>query len=208
MLGLIIQRKRSNAYININNYKEVIIIAKTQGTLDLEKQIWKATSKQGVFSCFEVTIGWWGKERCDFITFDTKSVWRCYEIKVSKSDFHSKAKKTFLGHYNYYVMPSKLYEEVKEEIPNHIGVYCGQTCVKRAKKQELGVDEQVLKNSMIRSLYREAEKLIKSEDSNIIDKLNRRIKYFERESNDYKNKYWELMRIGQEKYGTRWYKED
>lgn len=70
-----------------------------------------------------MTVGWYGKERVDYITYDTKGIWRCYEIKVSKSDFHSKAKKTFVGHYNYFVLTRELYDEVKEEIPNHIGAY-------------------------------------------------------------------------------------
>ena len=116
------------------------IIAKTEKTAKLERSIWSATSKQGVFGCFEVTIGWFGKERVDYITYDTKGVWRCYEVKVSLSDFRSKAKKTFCGHYNYYVMPSELYEKVKDEIPSHVGVYVnGHHSAKRAKKQELSV---------------------------------------------------------------------
>src|SRR5690606_41305998 len=102
----------------------------------------------GVFGCFEVTIGWWGKERVDYITYDTKGIWRCYEIKVSKSDFYSKAKKTFVGHFNYYVMPDDLYEQVKDDIPNHIGVHNGFRVIKNPKKQKLKVNEQVLKDSL------------------------------------------------------------
>lgn len=104
----------------------------------------------GTFGCFEVTIGIGGNERCDFITYDTKGIWRCYEIKVSKSDFYSKAKKTFVGHFNYFVMPKELYEEVKDDIDNHIGVHIGSYVIKKPKKQKLSVDEQVLKDSMIR----------------------------------------------------------
>lgn len=93
-------------------------MAKTDLTIKLEKDIYAATNKLGVFGCFEVTIGFYGKERVDYMTYDTKGIWRCYEIKVSKSDFHSKAKKTFIGHFNYYVMPRALYEEVRETIRN------------------------------------------------------------------------------------------
>lgn len=46
----------------------------------------------------------------------------CYEIKQSKQDFHSKNKLTFIGNKNYFVMPYKLYQEVKKEIPPEIGV--------------------------------------------------------------------------------------
>ena len=47
----------------------------------------------------------------------------CYEIKQSKQDFHSKNKLTFIGNKNYFVMPYKLYQEVKNEIPSEIGVF-------------------------------------------------------------------------------------
>ena len=180
---------------------------KTDLTLQLEREIYKATAKQGVFGCFEVTIGWWGKERVDYITYDTKGIWRCYEIKVSKSDFHSKSKHTFIGHYNYYVMPKELYEQVKDEMPKHIGVYVNGVSVKNAKKQKLGIDEQVLKDSMIRSLCREVQKKFDSGDPWIVDIMQRQINQHKRQAEEYKNKYWDLMRIGQEKYGSRWYKD-
>jgi hypothetical protein len=183
-------------------------MAKTDLTLELEREIWDATHKQGVFGCFEVTIGWWGKERVDYITYDTKGIWRCYEIKVSKSDFRSKAAKTFIGHYNYYVMPSELYEEVKDEIPSHIGVYVNRACVKNPKKQELGIDEQVLKDSLIRSLSREIAKQYQSGDPTTIEALGRRLRRMETERNQYRAKYWDLMQIGTEKYGARWYREE
>lgn len=182
-------------------------MAKTELTLKLERDIWNATHKQGVFCCFEVTIGWFGNERVDYMTYDTKGIFRCYEIKVSKSDFHSKALHTFIGHYNYYVMPNELYEQVKDEIPQHIGVYIGDYCIKNARRQPLTADEQVLKDSLIRSLSREAEKVIKSDNPTVVETLKRKVKRAESDAKEYKNKYWELMRIGQEKYGPRWYKE-
>ena len=121
---------------------------KTKKTIELEQQIYKATKNAGTFGCFEVTIGWFGKERVDYMTYNVKGEFRCYEIKVSKRDFHSKSATTFLGHYNYYVMPQELYEEVKDEIPDWIGVYTDLTCVKKAKKQDLKVDEKILKDLM------------------------------------------------------------
>lgn len=154
--------------------------------------------------CFEVTIGWYGKERVDCLSYDTNGIWRCYEIKVSKSDFHSKAKKTFCGHYNYYVLTSNLYNEVKDEIPDHIGVYVGGDLVKKAKKQELSVDEQILKDSMIRSLYRESEKILKSEEPTVMESLNRQLNYQKRLYREYYDKYWDLLRKIQDKYGFNW----
>ena len=163
-------------------------MAKTDLTLSLEKSLWESTSKLGVFGCFEVTIGFGGNERVDYLTYDTKGIWRCYEIKVSKEDFYSDAAKTFIGNYNYFVMPEKLYEEVKEDIPKHIGVHSGRYCVKNARRQELGVDEQVLKDSIIRSLYREQEKFIKTCDTNYINRLQSKISRLERELRSSYNK--------------------
>lgn len=182
-------------------------IAKTELTLKLEREIWEATHKQGVFCCFEVTIGWFGLERVDYMTYDTEGMFRCYEIKVSKSDFHSKAHNTFIGHYNYYVVTNELYEEVKDEIPQHIGVYIGGRCEKRSKRQELSVDEQILKDSLIRSLYREAEKVIKSDNPSVVEQLTRSRDKYKKDAKEFERKYWELMRIGQSKYGMRWNKE-
>lgn len=181
-------------------------MAKTELTLELEKSLYKATAKQGLFSCFEVTIGFNSKnpERVDYITYDTKGIWRCYEIKVSKADFHSKAKKTFIGHYNYYVMPKELYEEVKDEIPKHIGVHTSSYCIKNAKKQDLAVDEKILKDSLIRSLYRDSKKLYQSENAKYIKQLKSKISHLERESKEWHNYYNEIYKKVRNKYGRNW----
>ena len=182
-------------------------IPKTEETLKLERDIFNTTAKQGVFGIFEMTVGWFGKERVDYITYDTNGIWRCYEVKVSKADFYSKCKKTFIGHYNYYVMPKVLYEEVKQDIPNEIGVYCGEQLIKRAKKQSLKVDEKILKDSMIRSLAREFQKQYKSGDVSVLEYKDRQIRRLETERNSYRKKYQELQNRIYEKYGTRWDKE-
>jgi len=167
--------------------------------------------KQSTFGCFEVTIGWYGKERCDFITYDTKGIWKCYEIKVSKEDFHSNAKKTFCGNYNYFVMTKELYEIVKDEIPSNIGVYIDNTkkvySVKKAKKQELSVDTNILKDSFIRSLFREAERYQNLNDEDKIRNLQRRLKYEEGQRKKYYNDYIKLQsavinKLGYEAYRT------
>lgn len=127
---------------------------KTAQTLRLERLIWNATA--GTFGCFEVTIGYWGTERVDYITYDSKGIWRCYEIKASKADFHSRAAVSFVGHYNYYVMSYDLYLQIRNEIPAHVGVHNGVRVLKKAKRQVIALDERILQDSMIRSLYREA----------------------------------------------------
>ncbi|MED2035320.1 hypothetical protein P4V74_29530, partial [Bacillus thuringiensis] len=182
---------KQNSYFN---RKVGDIMAKTEVTTEMERQIYAATKKQGVFGCFEVTIGWFGKERVDYLTLDTKGIWRCYEVKVSVSDFRSKASKTFCGHYNYYVMPRELYEKVKSEIPSHIGVYIGGWLEKRAKKQDLAVEEDILKASLIRSLSREADKLIKSDNPSTVESLQRQIRYERKQKEEYRRMYQEERR--------------
>ena len=142
------------------------------------------------------------------MTYDCKGVFRCYEIKMSKSDFHSNAHNTFLGHFNYYVMPKELYEQVKDEIPAHIGVYCGGWCEKRAKRQPLWEDEQILKNSLIRSLSRDVNKQIKSSIPHEVDRLYSITKQAEKERDNYRQMYWDLRREVEDRYGTRWNKNE
>lgn len=167
-------------------------MAKTELTLQLERDIWNATQGKGLFSVFEMTIGFNSKkkERCDYVTyFPSKNEWRFYEIKISKADFHSKAHNTFYGNFNFYVLTEELYEQVKLEIPKNIGVYVGGILKVRAKKQELGVSETILKDSMIRSLCREFQKQYNSEDESIIAKLNRSVSRYKSERNKYKKLY-------------------
>lgn len=132
---------------------------KTELTKKLQDCLFKYTDKQGEFGCFEVTIGWFGKERVDYLVYSTQDIWKCFEIKISENDFHSKCNNTFIGNYNYYVMTWELYQKVKNEIPEEIGVLV-KSCntlesVKKAKKQELKVDREVLFQSMIRSMQRD-----------------------------------------------------
>lgn len=101
-------------------------------------------------------------------------------------------------------MPEELYNEVKDEIPKHIGVYTRYGSIKRATRQALGTDETVLKDSLLRSLYRDAEKMYKSENPTIYESLKRQIKQEKQMTDHYRNLYLELMQIGRRKYGNRW----
>lgn len=168
-------------------------MAKTELTKQLEKAIKTETSQW--FGCLEVTIGWYGNGRVDYMTMDCKEIFRCYELKISKSDFHSKHGHNFVGHFNYYVMPNELYEEIKEEIQKHIGVYTWNghylSLTKRAKKQELKENIEVLKNSMIRSLYRDVSKFYNSINEDYLNRLRSIIKRLEKENRELGNKYIE-----------------
>lgn len=164
---------------------------KGETTIKLEQAIRRCTSKVGVFSCFEVKIGFdydnlYG--RVDFLTMDTKNIVRCYEVKSSVADFRSKAKWTFVGHYNYFVLDSDTWEKVKDEVPNHVGVYVFGTCVKKPKKQQ--VSEEMLttiRMSMIRSLSRDVDKLYKLENPRIIEQYESTIARLRNEN--YKLRY-------------------
>lgn len=149
-------------------------MGKTTTTKHLEKILWRYTQKMGTFGCFEVSIGFGdeyrnGVERVDYITYNTKGEFRCYEIKTSMSDFKSKAKKTFLGHYNYFVMTPELYKEINEKdkwlISPGIGVITisndsnSAFCVSKPSKKQVSYGMSgTLLESMVRSLHRETSK--------------------------------------------------
>ena len=178
---------------------------KTEETTRLENLLWKHTDQRKDFGCFEVTVGWYGKQRVDFMTIDSKNTVRCYEIKVTKSDFHSKHGHNFVGAFNYYVMPQALYEEVKDEIPANIGVYTDKFkndiyCVKKSKRRDCNNVED-LKLYMIRSLQREVDKSFRAKDVEYINELKRIISRKEADRKRSKKDYDELFRSVMDVYG-------
>lgn len=153
-------------------------------TRDMEHAIYSELWKQGRYMCFEVTMpkspndhGFNNNERVDLLSYELYGkIWRFFELKLTVSDFHSKNKITFLGHYNYYVIPKSIYEKISNEIPDWVGVYTihentrGRmyaSCEKKAKKQQLKVDHNDLLFSLMQSLSRENQKyrkLLQSKD--------------------------------------------
>ncbi|WP_237391845.1 hypothetical protein [Paenibacillus dendrobii] len=106
-------------------------------------------------------------------------------------------------------MPKELYEQVKDDIPSHIGVILdGNYSAKKAKRQGLGVEEKTLKDSLIRSLSREADKLYKSADPEYLNGIKRRLKKTEEERDRWHREHTKLMSIDYAKYGRRWYEEE
>lgn len=146
---------------------------KTLTTREIEQFLMIKNHKMNCFNCLEVGIVFKVRkphkrfpqyivtrhetEICDFMQYDqSKDIFRCYEIKVSKQDFYSKCKKTFVGNYNYYAMPKELYIEVKDDIPDYVGVVDQLGfCLKKPKKVELKIDKEKLLVSMLKSLNRE-----------------------------------------------------
>lgn len=100
-------------------------MAKTEMTKFIESVLWEKARLQGVYGCFEVTIGvdWSTDGIVDFITYDSYGEFRCYEIKVSKSDFKSKAKLSFVGDFNYYVIPTELLDELRKDVEKELSKY-------------------------------------------------------------------------------------
>lgn len=90
----------------------------------------------------------------------------CFEIKVSKADFHSRNGHNFIGNLNYYVMPYNLYKEVEKEIPGDIGVityhYKDENKVGRLKQQRLAHYDSVvdfeLYNSLLHTFLNKVDK--------------------------------------------------
>lgn len=92
--------------------------------------------------------------------------WRCYEIKSSKEDFYSPHKWTFVGHYNFFVMPEELYPVVEQDIPEGIGciVYDGYNFrnVKRSSRRNLKISESQIMHDYLVSCNRDARRWIKN----------------------------------------------
>lgn len=146
---------------------------KTDLTKEIELAIYKEAKADGlgVYGCFEVSFGTgYGDQYCDFSTMSSDNIFRCYEIKISESDFRSKNKLSFLGDYNYFVLPKELYEKVKADIPFGIGVYLfanGKcSCVQKSRKQNITIGERInLMHGFIRSLSRLSTKEVRARRS-------------------------------------------
>lgn len=150
---------------------------KTSLTLDLEKTLYAYWEEQGATAVEEVTMPD-DAGIVDTLVRQPDGIWRCFELKVTKADFHSNAKLSFIGNYNYFVFPATLYSKLKAEIPAHIGVMTYRafdpeaiaasvepplapgalTIAKPARYQELQVDNAALTDRFIASLDREVNK--------------------------------------------------
>lgn len=154
---------------------------KTKLTKQLESTLYQYCLEQGAYVVEEVSMP--DKQGIvDTLSYqqlpDGQLEWRCYELKVTKADFHSKAKLSFIGNYNYFVLPQALYTEVAAEIPDHIGVLIYRafdqkaldlapqtlrapgflTVAKKSQHQDLQVDETALTSHFVASLFREVDK--------------------------------------------------
>ncbi len=173
---------------------------KTKETIELEDYIYNETKKDNVYGCHEVTIEDYG--RVDFMTYNSKEkIFSCYEIKTSRSDFcYSNAKLTFVGHFNYYVLTTELYEKVIDLIPEEIGVYTTDGCVKKAIKQSLKVNEDILLNSLLKTYNKYFDNYFNLCKEDLVIK----IKDLERKYLKVYGKYLDLTQSAKKKYGKSW----
>lgn len=156
-------------------------MTKTQLTLDLEKTLYAYWEELGATAVEEVVMPD-DTGIVDTLVLQVEGsgahTWRCFELKVTKSDFHSDAKLSFVGNYNYFVLPASLYPKLKDEIPAHIGVMTYRAfdaaamaaalapvttpgalrIVKPARYQDLQVQDGELMERLTGSLNREVQK--------------------------------------------------
>ncbi len=134
-------------------------------TATMERVLYHHLRNMRTYFCLEVQMPMptarSKRERVDLLTYDRdKRLWKCYELKLTKSDFFSKNTHSFHGHYNYFVVPDYLYPEIKESIPDGIGCYTVSSgnsakCVKKAKAKELSFTHEQMKNALLTALNRE-----------------------------------------------------
>ena len=107
----------------------------TKRLSELTEKLINPNNDSRIYWAREVTFDYTtsNRIRVDYMRFEPlnttisgieKGDFYCYEIKSSVEDFHSKNGHNFIGDYNYYVMPSEVYQRVSAEIPFGVGVYC------------------------------------------------------------------------------------
>lgn len=173
-------------------------MAKCQETLDIEETLRKDTKFKRIYGCEEVTIGFYnnghGNEIVDFMTMDSKGIIKCYEIKVTIQDFKSDSKKSWYGNYNYLVVGKELWDRYKDYIientPKHIGIIgASLKSYRKCKKQEISqTQSEMLKESLIRSMYYKMLKYYNASDLNEMKRLNKVIYKLKKDVEFYRGK--------------------
>lgn len=141
-------------------------------TKEIETIAYNHLWAKGKYLVFEVAaprelVNKYHRERVDLLMYESTGIWKCFEIKNSVSDFRSSAKLSFWGDYNYYILNADIYQAVKDEIPNDIGVWLvykpdnskgWMECVKRPKKREKLCSHESLMFAFMQALSREYKK--------------------------------------------------
>lgn len=99
---------------------------------ELVEKLINPTEDSRIYWAREVTFDYATSHRVrvDYMKFEPvnnsisgieKGDFYCYEVKSSVEDFHSPNGHNFLGDFNYYIMPQKVYDTVRTGIPYGIG---------------------------------------------------------------------------------------
>lgn len=156
-------------------------------TKDIENIAYNYLWKKGWYGVFEVAvpraiINKYHRERVDFLTYETSGVYRAYEIKISKSDFYSGCAWSWIGNYNYFIMPYDLYCEVKNDIPEGIGVWVvreyskNMECIKRPKRRDLICSHEDMMFALMQAMSREYKKYRKIKEKETKNSVKRKRK--------------------------------
>lgn len=141
---------------------------KTEETYRLEEIITLATWKPGIIGCAEVGLGELGIVDYATVELGGDQLIRCYELKITRSDFLSDAKKSFVGNYNFYVIPSELYDSVKGDIETWVGCWTidrlGHAHRKKpAKRMRPGVTPSYMTGRIVLALERQHLKYVEKD---------------------------------------------
>ena len=166
----------------------------TKETIVLKNAIDARETLKRRYGCPEVTIGFYnnghGNERADYISMDAKGIIYAYEIKVSKADLKSNAKKSFYGHYNYLIVSDALAETIKDwtlYLNDRIGVIAGINLKSLRKAQKIQLSPQtdlIVKESLIRSLWWRVRDAFDAENIKLHKKLISENKALKKETVD------------------------
>lgn len=217
-------------------------MAKRKDTLELEKALERMAKEKRWYGCEEITIGFrnngHGNEICDYVLMDSKGIIRCYELKVTKQDLNSPAKKSWYGNYNYLVVSKELLGAIdnwNRVIPDWVGLIVGKPAMRytnthrkepvevlelemifKPKRQEVTPETQLMvTQSMVRSMM---YKIIKYKDANSIEtvkglqsdirSLEKRLKTEEKNNLDYYTTIKKIEWHLKKKTGLRIHLED
>ena len=157
-------------------------------TKDIENIAYNRFWKKGWYGVFEVAIpraivNRYHRERVDFLTYETTGIFRAYEIKRDKNDFYSGCAWSWIGNYNYFIMPYGLYKEVKNDVPEGVGVWViyenskTMECIRKPKYRKLLCSSADMMFAMLQAMsreYKKYRKILEKQDKNKSKKNNKK----------------------------------
>lgn len=180
-------------------------MAKTKETIKLENALHEKQISRREYGCEEITIGFKsdgkGDEIVDYMTMDSTDTFKCYEIKVTVADLKTDNAKSFYGDYNYLVISESLYSHnpvFDNYIPPYAGILCGESLkvIRQAKKKKVSEEtRQMLKSSLLRSVYWKYENNRNAEVLSTTRELQRQLEnmqeYYEQEKRKQEELLWD-----------------